>query len=118
MRFLQSMNYKVKFTQPAIDDLDDIYNYYETELSKLSADKVIKSLREATNLLTFSPEGGIDFNKRIGQEVIQGQSLKMFVAQQYLIFYIVVHSEVRIMRIISTKTNYMNELENLFKNFK
>ena len=43
-RSFQSMDYKVRFTEQARQDLDDIFNYYSTEFSENIAKKVITRL--------------------------------------------------------------------------
>ena len=52
------MDYKVRFTEQARQDLDGIFIYYSTEFSENIAKKVITRLQQTSNLLMFSPEGG------------------------------------------------------------
>lgn len=112
------MTYKVRFTGQATKDLDTIYNYYTEEFSQTVAKKVLTRLRQTANLLTFSPEGGIDFDQKIGRTLYPGHTIRMLISKQYLLFYIVQEQEVRIMRIISSKTDYLNQLEHLFTHIK
>ncbi|WP_231229631.1 type II toxin-antitoxin system RelE/ParE family toxin [Streptococcus equi] len=51
------MAYDIYISNKAEQDLDEIYNYYLTEFSHSSAQKVIESLQSAISILEISPEG-------------------------------------------------------------
>lgn len=112
------MTYKVRFTGQAKQDLDTIYDYYAEEFSQTVAKKVLTRLRQTANLLTFSPEGGIDFDQKIGRSLYSGNTVRMLVSKQYLLFYVIQEQEVRILRIVSSKTDCLNQLEHLFTHIK
>lgn len=106
------MDYKVRFTEQARQDFDDIFIYYSTEFSENIAKKVITRLQQTSNLLMFSPEGGINFDHKIGY------SLRMIVSKQYLLFYLIHEKEVHILRIINSRTDYLNQLDHLFQHIQ
>ena len=112
------MDYKVRFTEQARQDLDDIFIYYSTEFSENIAKKVITRLQQTSNLLMFSPEGGINFDHKIGYSHYQGNSLRMIVSKQYLLFYLIHEKEVHILRIINSRTDYLNQLDHLFQHIQ
>ncbi|ETE01566.1 type II toxin-antitoxin system RelE/ParE family toxin [Streptococcus pneumoniae] len=110
------MDYKVGFTEQARQDLDDIFIYYSTEFSENIAKKVIARLQQTNNLITFSPEGGINFDHKIGHSLYPGNTLRMIFSKQYLLFYLIHEKEVHILRIINSRTDYLNQLDHLFRN--
>ncbi|CKI58143.1 type II toxin-antitoxin system RelE/ParE family toxin [Streptococcus pneumoniae] len=110
------MDYKVLFTEQARQDLDDIFIYYSTEFSENIAKKVFTRLQQIINLLTFSPEGGINFDNKIVHSLYPGNTLRMIVSKQYLLFYLIREKEVHILRIINSRTDYLNQLDHLFRN--
>ena len=109
------MDYKVGFTEQARQDLDDIFIYYSTEFSENMAKKVITRLRQTANLLMFSPEGGINFDHKIGYPLYPGNTFRMIVSKQYLLFYLIHEKEVHILRMINSHTDYLNQLDHLFQ---
>ena len=117
-RSFQSMDYKVRFTEQARQDLDDIFIYYSTEFSENIAKKVITRLQQTSNLLTFSPEGGINFDHKIGYSLYPGNTLRMIISKQYLLFYLIHEKEVYILRIINSRTDYLNQLDHLFQHIQ
>lgn len=109
------MDYKARFTEQARQDLDDIFIYYSTEFSENIAKKVITRPRQTANLLMFSPEGGINFDHKIGYSFYPGDTLRMIVSKQYLFFYLIHEKEVYILRIINSCTDSLNQLDHLFQ---
>lgn len=112
------MDYKVRFTEQVRQDLDDIFIYYSTEFSENIAKKVITRLQQITNLLTFSPEGGINFDHKIGYSLYPENMLRMIVSKQYLLFYLIHEKEVHILKIINSRTDYLNQLDHLFQHIQ
>ena len=110
------MAYDVHISGRAEKDLDNIYQYYVAELSETSALKVIKSLQEAINFLFVSPLGYTDFDSKIQRKIYPQGNLRMIPSKNYLIFYLVRDERVDVLRIIHSRTDYLNKLENLFKN--
>lgn len=117
MRSLESMTYKLQFTQTAREDLQQLHQFYQKNFSKKVADDLVKTMQKKIAILTFSPDGGIDFNQRIGHSLIPNQVVRLFVTKKTLIFYVVQDDLVLILRLVPTKTDYLNQLENLFKVF-
>lgn len=112
------MDYKVRFTEQARQDLDDIFIYYSTEFSENIAKKVFTRLQQIINLLTLSAEGGINFDHKIGYSLYPEKTLRMIVSKQYLLFYLVHKKEVHILRIINSLTDYLNQLDHLFQHIQ
>lgn len=116
MRCLQNMAYDVQITARAERDMDSIYHYYLEEFSESSALKVIKSLQDAISFLYVSPLGYTDFDSKINRKIYPQGNLRMIPSKQYLVFYLVHEERVDVLRIIHSRTDYLNNLENLFKN--
>ena len=112
------MDYKVGFTEQARQDLDNIFIHYSTDFSENIAKKVFTRLQQITNLLTFSPEGGINFDHKIGYSLYPEKTLRMIVSKQYLLFYLIHEKEVHILRIINSRTDYLNQLDHLFQHIQ
>ena len=75
-------------------------------------------LRQTANLLMFSPEGGINFDHKIGYSLYPGNTLRMIVSKQYLLFYLIHEKEVHILRMINSRTDYLNQLDHLFQHIQ
>ena len=116
VRYSQNMAYNVQISGRAERDLDNIYQYYLEEFSETSALKVIKSLQDAISFLYLSPLGYTDFDSKINRKIYPQGNLRMIPSKHYLIFYLVQDERVDVLRIIHSKTDYLNNLENLFKN--
>lgn len=110
------MAYNVQISGRAEEDLDNIFHYYVEEFSETSALKVMKSLQDAINFLYVSPLGYIDFDLKVHRRIFPQGNLRMIPSKHYLIFYLVREERVDVLRIIHSKTDYLNNLENLFKN--
>ena len=110
------MAYDVQITARAERDMDSIYHYYLEEFSESSALKVIKSLQDAISFLYVSPLGYTDFDSKINRKIYPQGNLRMIPSKQYLVFYLIHEERVDVLRIIHSRTDYLNNLENLFKN--
>lgn len=110
------MAYDVQISEKAEKDMDAIYRYYTEEVSESSALKVIKNLQDAISFLYISPLGYTDFDAKINRKIYPNGTLRMIPSKQYLIFYLVRENRVDVLRIIHSRTDYLNNLENLFKN--
>lgn len=110
------MAYDIYISNRAEQDLDEIYNYYLTEFSQSSAQKVIESLQSAIAILEISPKGYVDFDARLGHKLFPEGQLRMIPSKHFIVFYLIRQSRVDVLRIRSTKTDYLNDLENLFNN--
>lgn len=109
------MVYDVHISDQAEKDIDNIYHYDVAEFSKSSALKVIKSLQDVISFLYVSPLGYTDFDSKINRKIYPQGNLRMVPSKQYLIFYLVYEKRVDILSVIHSKTDYLNNLENLFK---
>ncbi|HEK9707742.1 TPA: type II toxin-antitoxin system RelE/ParE family toxin, partial [Streptococcus equi subsp. equi] len=101
------MAYDIYISNKAEQDLDEIYNYYLTEFSHSSAQKVIESLQSAISILEISPEGYVDFDDRVGRKLFPEGQLRMIPSKHFIVFYLIRQSRVDILRIRSTKTDYL-----------
>lgn len=110
------MVYNVQISKRSEEDLDNIYHYYLEEFSKTSALKVIRNLQDAINVLYLSPLGYTDFDAKINRKIYPQGNLRMIPSKNYIVFYLVQGEKVDVLRIIHSKTDYLNNLENLFKN--
>lgn len=110
------MAYDVHISGRAEKDMDSIYQYYVAEFSETSALKVIKNLQDAINFLYISPLGYTDFDSKIQRKIYPQGNLRMIPSKNYLIFYLIRDERVDVLRVIHSRTDYLNNLENLFKN--
>ena len=103
------MNYKVKFTDTAKDDLLNIATYIaEQSKDKTIAIRFVNELREKTKQLELFPESGSLPSDR----VMRSAEYRFLVHKDYLIFY---HFELRestsyILAIFNAKRDYTRVL--------
>lgn len=108
------MTYEVQFTRQAETDLDAIYQYYRLQFSEASARKVLKTLKGAISRLHQFPEAFINFDQKIGRQLYKDGNLHMIPSKHYLVFYLIRTKKVILLRILHSKTDYLNHLETLF----
>ncbi|HFH9840231.1 TPA: type II toxin-antitoxin system RelE/ParE family toxin [Streptococcus suis] len=109
------MVYEVHLSAKAEQDLEEIYQYYVREFSESSTRKVLASLSTAILTLETFPEGYIDLDARLGRAIFPEGKTRMIPGKQQLIFYLIRGSRVDILRIRGARTDYLNNLDNLFK---
>ncbi|MGT2887959.1 type II toxin-antitoxin system RelE/ParE family toxin [Streptococcus didelphis] len=109
------MIYKVSISQKAEADLDAIYKYYSREYSESSTKKIMIELQTKIDYLSLFPEAYTDFEGRIGEKYFSNAYLRMIPTKNYLIFYIIQEKAVTVLRIVGTRTDYLNHLDQLFK---
>lgn len=110
------MTYDIYISEKAEQDLDEIYHYYLQEFSEMSAKKVMVSIKNAISILELSPDGYVDFDSRIGRQIFPNGKVRMIPGKHHLVFYLVRDLRVDVLRVRGAKTDYLNELDNLFKN--
>lgn len=110
------MDYDVYISEKAEKDLADIYDYYSTEFSEESAKKVLKSIKENILRLEVSAEGYASLDGKIGRQLLSEGTVRMIPDKKHLVFYLVRGQRVDVLRIRGARTDYLNNLENLFKN--
>lgn len=110
------MTYDVYVSDTAKTDLRETFDYYSTEFSEESAKKVLKSLQENILRLEVSAEGYASLDGKIGRQIMPEGTVRILPSKRHLVFYLVRGKRVDVLRIRGAKTDYLNNLENLFKN--
>lgn len=109
------MDYELVITETAENDLDGIYRYYLEHQSEDRALTILSQLKSSMNLIVSAPESWGTLNQRVGRETIKGSILRMKPTRPYLIFYIIGDKQIYITRILHATTNWLDNLDNMFK---
>lgn len=109
------MVYEVHIAEQAESDLDAIFDYCSDHFSEETAERILKGLTEAILKLEVFPEGFVNFDERIGQTLFTDGTVRMLPFKSYLVFFLVRDLRVDVLRVISARTDYLNQLDSLFK---
>ena len=101
------MTYRLELTPKAVDDLNDIYHYITDDLQNLQAAvHTVESIIQKYELLADQPGIGTSLESVLHIP----NKYRFLVSGNYLIFYTVDSSSVRIMRILYGKRDYIKIL--------
>ena len=101
---------KLWFSPESLSDVITIKNYIKDDLGNpLAADAVVERVLHSCRLLKEMPYLGASLAERINQET----ETRYLISGKYLIFYNVVGQEVRIIRILDSRMNYMELIMDL-----
>ncbi len=98
------MNYSIEFSEIAINDLNDIFEYIAINLqSPQSAIKILSSIEAAISSLQIMPERYHMYDTKKWKE----RNLRVMPVDNYLVFYIPTHKDLKvtIIRILYSKRN-------------
>ena len=109
------MVYKLYITDSAQADLDSIFDYCSENFSPETAKRTLQGLSQTILQLEVFPEGFINLEKRIGRKLFANGTVRMIPSKSYLIFYLVRNERVDVLRVLHSRTDYLNHLETLFK---
>ncbi len=102
------MALKVTITPEAEYDLDEIYDYILHHfLTPQAAENTMSNIRQAIQRLIEIPDLGIDVSKRLGKPFSNTHTLRMTIAGNYLVFYIVDGQQIAILRVLYQKRNWI-----------
>ncbi|EFQ56258.1 type II toxin-antitoxin system RelE/ParE family toxin [Streptococcus downei] len=102
------MAYKIVITPEAEEDLDQIYSYISQHfLSVQAADGTLANIKKTIVKLLEIPDLGIDVSNRLGRVFSESHRLRMILAGNYLVFYIVDQSSIVILRVLYQKRNWI-----------
>lgn len=108
------MVYEVHIAEQAEGDLDAIFDYCVGYFSNKTIEQIMKGLAETILILEVFSEGLVNFDERIGQQLFVEGSVRMFPFKSYLIFFLIREMRVAVLRVISARTDYLNQLDSLF----
>lgn len=109
------MVYEVHIAEQAESDLDAIFDYCAEHFSEETAERILKGVTEAILKLEVFPEGFASFDERIGKKLFAEGIVRMLPFKSYLIFFLVREVRVDVLRVVAARTDYLNQLESLFK---
>lgn len=98
------MNYSIEFSEIAINDLNEIFEYIAINLKlHQSAIKLLSSIESAISSLQIMPERYHVFDTKKWKE----RNLRVMSVDNYLVFYISTHDDLKvtIIRILYNKRN-------------
>jgi toxin ParE1/3/4 len=90
---------KLHIRQAAIDDLDEIWDYTESQFSSSQADKYYFQIKSVCHSLLSNPNIGKSYTHL-------GESIKGIVSGRHLIFYKIHEDKIDILRIVHGNRNY------------
>ncbi|MCR5613778.1 type II toxin-antitoxin system RelE/ParE family toxin [Treponema sp.] len=109
------MDFTVKITEQAEDDLADIYSYILTELkSSINADAVLGMLYTEINNLSFMADGYHLYPK----EPWQSLGIHYFSIKNYSIFYIIKEVDGKFEARVTRVTNGRRDTDSLLNEMK
>jgi toxin ParE1/3/4 len=93
--------FKIRYLSPAVNDLDDIFNYIMRD-NPSAAVSLLEKFDHSISQLAINPEIGVipkdDRLKKLGY--------RMLIIEKYLVFYVVKANTVQIRRIIHGARQY------------
>ena len=93
-------------------DLDEIYDYIAYHfLSPQAASNTLQNIRLSIKKLEDYPEIGIDVSKQLKKIFSQKHKLRMIISGSYLVFYIIEHKNVAILRMLYQSRNWIEIFE-------
>lgn len=94
----------INFSKESLSDLNNIRNYISYELqASMSANKIISNILKSCNYLSQFPYFGKSLNAILNIQT----NIKYIISNSYFIFYILDNDSIKIIRILSSKTNYL-----------
>ena len=98
----------LRFTPQAHADLLELRRYISTELhNETAAERITRSILSSCSNLRSFPQMGIALSEKINVQT----NIRYIVSEKHLIFYTVDEDYISVMRILDSRTNY---LQNLF----
>ena len=102
------MSYNLLITKTARNDLIDAANYIEYSLKNpIAADNFLDAIEEHIDKLTVFP----DKHPVVDDPVLASWGIRFIVVNNYMVFYIVDNSTVRVIRILYGKRNWVSILK-------
>ena len=98
---------RMRYTHQARNDIDEIFDYIAHHfLSKEAAKNTVQNIKLSIKKLEDFPDIGINVSHRL-KKLYRNKTLKMLIAGNYLVFYIVENGEVIILRVLYQKRNWI-----------
>lgn len=102
------MIYKVLITDMAQKDLDDIFVYINDKfLARQAASNTLSNIKSAILKVAEMPEIGINVSKRLDKEFQSLETLRMVLAGNYLVFYIISNQNLVVLRVLYQRRNWI-----------
>lgn len=100
-------NYRIRYAQQAVDDLDAIFDYICLD-NPDAARKMLQAFKTNINKLASTPYLGAAL--RTESPLLISAGYRYIVVSPYLVFYRVVDDEVRIGRILHSRQDWLSLL--------
>ncbi len=100
-------NYRIRYTQQAIDDMDAVFDYIMTDNQNAALD-MLAAFDQSISRLTHSPFIGAAI--RTDEPMLIAPGYRYLVVAPYLIFYRVDENEVHIGRILHSRQDWLQLL--------
>ncbi|WP_238386372.1 type II toxin-antitoxin system RelE/ParE family toxin [Streptococcus sp. S784/96/1] len=108
MRYFQNMVRELRIMPEAEADLDEIYHYIlKRFLAPQAAETTMTNIRLAMEQFLEVPDLGIDVTERIGRQFSKDHTLRMTLAGNYLVFYIVNDKAIAVLRVLYQNRNWV-----------
>ncbi len=103
-------NYKLKFLQPALEDIEEIILYIAKD-SKIDALKMHEEIIEKSNKISSFPKLG----RKVPDEKMSKMGFRMLLVSSYIVFYRVIDNKIYIYRVLHGARNYPMLFKNIEK---
>lgn len=103
------MAFKVLITANAEADLDSIHDYILKHfLSLQAAENTMTNIKFSIAQVAETPSLGIDVSERVGRQFSDKYPLRMTIAGNYLVFYIVDQTNLIVLRLLYQKQDWIS----------
>ena len=97
----------LRFTPQARADLLEIRRYISSELhNETAAERITRAILSFSSNLKSFPQMGIALSEKINVQT----TIRYIVSEKYLVFYKVEESYISVIRILDSRTNYLQAL--------
>ena len=97
----------LRFTPQARADLLEIRRYISSELhNETAAERITRALLSVSSNLKSFPQMGIALSERINVQT----AIRYIISEKYLIFYTIEENFISVVRILDSRTNYLQTL--------
>lgn len=98
---------RLRYSPEAREDLRNLRQYIAVELCNPSAaDSVVESILRSCSVLKAQPDMGVSLSEKIGRDT----KIQYIISGKHLAFYLVEEECVSIIRILDSRTNYMQKI--------
>ena len=98
---------KLRYTPEALNDLAELKQYVQEDLSSpMAAGRIIRSITASCSLLKDQPKLGMELSKLIDRET----DYRYLITGNYIVFYKIEINTISVYRVINARTDYIRNL--------